>query len=319
MIKIFNTPADLKAYIPINLGFPLADLESDIDAALRQHILPLLSRGQFDDSKASTNATHIELMSIVKQAAANLAMFSYLPQGKVEMKGNSISYVVDKNRQASAEDKRELSDSFLKKGHAAVSDMIQFLEENQSVFTIWAASENYTIYADSYIRTAAEFKIIPDNNRHVFLRLKPHIETAEFELNQNLPTNIKEKLKSRDFGTNAATKAIWNDLLKNYIQVIVRSHALAAGILDMSIVIDVYGTITTFNNTLSSQTKAYAVAADKKIEKRIEQLRLEGSNRQMLLNQFLIDNATALGYTAPTTPPTSTAYKNDPTHRTVFI
>lgn len=319
MIKIFADNIEFKKYIPVNSGFVLDQIEADIDAALRQHILPLLSRTQFDASKTSTNATHIELMSIVKSAAANLAMFAFLPLAKVEIKGNSINYVVDKSKQASAEDKRELSDSFLKKGHAAVGDMLVFLEQNESVFTEWVASESYTVYKSSYIRTAPEFKIIPDHNRHVFLRLKPHIETAEFELNNNLPASIAATLKSRDFGTDLAIKATWQSLLTDYVQVIIRSRAMAAGILDMSIVIDTYGTVTTFNNTLSSQTKAYAVAGDKKIEKRIEQLQLEANNRQTLLNKFIIDNATALGYTIPTTTPTSTAYMPDPTHRTVFL
>ncbi|WP_304232383.1 DUF6712 family protein [Jiulongibacter sediminis] len=320
MIQLFENNAELQEYIPVNTGFSLDFLEADIDSALRKYILPYLSRSQFDETFAYQGANQEkqdELLALVKKSTALLGMHLYMPQAKVSIDGDSITYSVDREKQASAEDKRELSDSFLWKGLEAVEDMLTFLEENDDVFATWKGSAGYTKFTDHFVRTATEMKVIEDS-RLVFLRLLPAIEMVEFDLAEVLPETAFDTLKSREFGNDAEQKKLWESLLVDYVQVIVSRRALAMGLSQMVVHLTKDGKLAAFNNTAANMTKGYLQLSEARIGQLKGDLNQQADKRLTRMNQFIQDNAELFGYEAPESH-NSQPFVNRETHASKFF
>lgn len=320
MIQLFENNAELQEYIPVNTGFELEFLEADIDSALRKYILPYLSRAQFDETKdyaGANKAKHDELFALVKKSAALLGMHLYMPQAKVSIDGDSITYSVERDKQASAEDKRELSESFLWKGLEAVEDMLSFLEENDNVFVTWKGSIGYTKFTDHFVRTATEMKVIEDS-RLVFLRLLPAIEMVEFDLAEVLPETAFDTLKSREFGNDAGQKKLWESLLVDYVQVIVSRRALAMGLSQMVVHLTKDGKLAAFNNTAANLTKGYLQLSEARIAQLKGDLNQQADKRLTRMNTFIQDHAELFGYEAPESH-ISKPFVNKETHASKFF
>src|SRR5690606_1317097 len=161
MIEIFSSAAEFRQIVPVNDGFNLDELKADIDTAFREYVEPFLSREQYDASVAYTTganlAKHQELLTLVKKACGYLGEWLFFPFAKVQLTGSSVAYSEDKERQASAEDKKHVEDRLLANGLRAVEDMLRFLEANKTVFTVWADSTGYKKYTAFFVRTADEF------------------------------------------------------------------------------------------------------------------------------------------------------------------
>ncbi len=323
MIELFQNNEELQEYIPVNTGFALEFLKADIDSALRKYILPYLSRVQYDESVAPDTevpaelAKHEELISLVKKSAALLGMHLYMPQAKVSIDGDSITYSVDREKQASAEDKRELSDSFLWKGLEAVEDLLAFLEANDTLFTLWKDSDGYTKFTEHFVRTAGEMKII-EGSRLVFLRLLPSIELVEFDLAEVIPETAFAKLKSRNFGNDAEQKSLWQTLLQDYVQVIVSRRALAAGLSQMVVHLTKDGKLSAFDNTTANMSKGYLQLSESRLKQLKDDLNEQADKRLSRMNSFIQANAELFGYEAPESHK-SKPFVNKETHASKFF
>lgn len=239
MIQLASNSEDLLTYLPLNRGFDPTLLAADIDDALRDYILPYLSRAQFDVSFASVDAKHVELISIVKKSAFNLALGSWLRLGKVYISESGIQYGVEKDKQASSEDKADAIASAKQKGLKAIDQLLLFLEQNADNFSEWKQSSSYTVYTASFVRNANEFGII-NNSRSVFLQLKTFIQDVErMYIEDLLPIATITTLLSRDFSLlTAENKAIYERLLHNYIIPFVRDMSMSKAARSMAVIKD---------------------------------------------------------------------------------
>ena len=323
MMQVFDNNEDFKKYLSVNIGFEVADLESDIDTAMRKYILPYCSKEQWEASKTTQNAWDVELVSIVKSAAANLGMFLYLPVAKVSISASGIQYQVDRNKQATAEDKEDLSLSLFAKGMAQVEDMLKYLEDTATAtapakFQPWKASTAYTIRNSRLIRTTAEYKII--DSRQVYLSLVPYIEDVELEVIQELiPDTTLQKLYSRDFGTDNTKKKAYETLLYKYVQPVVANEALHRALDQMAVIIDRYGTLTIHDDTSANKTKGSKEASIDKIERKKDGLKIAFIRRRDLMIEFLLKNATNLDLELTPEPEVTGPYKNQPEHGSAFF
>ncbi|GAB2648560.1 hypothetical protein GCM10027035_47870 [Emticicia sediminis] len=324
MMQVFDNNDDFRTYIPVNVGFDVQLLESDIDTAMRKYVLPYCSVEQWVASKTSQNAWDVELVSIVKSAAANLGMFLYLPMAKVSISSSGIQYEVDRGRQATAEDKEDLSLSLFAKGMAQVEDMLKYLEDNESgtnpaKFQAWKASTAYTVRISRLIRTTAEYRII--DSRQVFLSLLPYIEDVELDVIQDLiPETTLQKLYSRNFGTDNTKKKAYETLLYKYVQPVVANEALYRALDQLAVVIDRYGTLTIHDDTSSNKAKGSKEANIDKIERKKNGLQIAFHRRRDLMLEFILKNAAALDWEIPSEPEEVTGpYKNQIEHGSAFF
>lgn len=324
MMQIFDDNDDFKKYLSVNIGFDVADLQSDIDTAMREYILPYCSREQYEASKNTENAWDVELMNIVKSAAANLGMYLYLPVAKVNISSSGIQYSVDRSKQATAEDKEDLSLSLFAKGMAQVEDMLKYLEDTETAtapakFQLWKASTAYTVRNSRLIRTTAEYRII--TSRQVFLSLLPYIEDVELEVIQELlPETTLQKLYSRDFGTDNAKKKAYETLLYKYVQPVIANDALYRALDQMAVLIDRYGTLTIHDDTSANKAKGSKEASIDKIERKKEGLRIAFIRRRDLMIQYFLKNAANLDFELTPEPEETTGpYKNQPEHGSAFF
>lgn len=324
MMQVFNNNEDFRKYLSVNIGFEVEDLESDIDTAMRKYILPYCSREQWEASKISEAVWDVELCGIVKSAAANLGMFLYLPVAKVSISASGIQYQVDRNKQATAEDKEDLALSLFAKGMAQVEDMLKFLEETETAtapakFQAWKNSDAYTIQKSRLIWNTAEYRII--DSRQVFLSLLPYIEDVELEvIAELLPENILSVLYSRNFATEPAKKKASETLLYKYVQPVVAAEALYRALDQMAVLIDRYGTLTIHDDTSANKVKGSKEPSIDKIERKKEGLKISFINRKNRMIEFIIKNAENLNYEIPTEPEEVVApYKNRAEHGSAFF
>lgn len=311
MEQIINTDAELQKFISVNKAFTVANMQSDIDSAFGTFVLPYLSIQQYNISRNSTDPLHIALMNIAKRAVSNIAFALYLPVAKVQISNGGIAYTVERNKQATAEDKEDLRRSTQQKGFDAIDEMLRFLEQNKTTFTHWAVSSSYTLFNSNLIRTADEFKLI-EGRRTVFLKLIPYMEDVEIELIESLiPTTLIAELKS---GTVTGIKL---ELLEKYIRPIIANKSLAKALSAMSLVVN-DNTISVFDNSSANMAKGYREASLQKVEAFKAELELTAKNRIVLLNKFIEANRTDLGLPAPVIEE-SKAYRNQEATRTKFF
>lgn len=315
-MTLFTNDNDFRSFLSVNVGFTVDNLKHEINDALNRFILPFCSKAQFDASVLLNTEPHVELIRLVKYAAANLGMYLYMPTAKVKISNNGIEYTTAKDKQASAEDKQDFALSLKSKGLAGVEQILSHLEANEQTFTTWKASGSYTKFTSILIRTSTEFKII-DDSRHVFLRLFPYIEEVEFNIVRNaIPKVALEKLYSRNFGNDTAVKALYEELLTKYVQVVVRSYALAQAINALAVVKDKYNTLTVFDDTTAGKSTGHKEAPVNKLDKWRQDLLDTGANRLTMMNLFIKENAEALGITIVSKTPKTIPYRNNPDHGT---
>ena len=324
MIQVFDNNEDFRKYLSVNIGFEVEDLASDIDTAMREYILPYCSKEQWEASKNAENEWDVELVSIVKSAAANLGMYLYLPVAKVSISSSGIQYQVDRSKQATAEDKEDLSLSLFAKGMAQVEDMLKYLEDTEKAtapakFQLWKASEAYTVRNSRLIRTTAEYRII--TSRQVFLSLLPYIEDVEFDVIKELvPDTTLLKMYNRDFGTDANKKKAFETLLYKYVQPIVANEALYRALDQLAVVIDRYGTLTIHDDTSANKVKGSKEAPTDKIERKKIGLKALVDARTPKMIEFIEANAANLDYEIQTEEEEVVGpYKNQPEHGSAFF
>lgn len=318
-MTLFADDDDFREFLSVNVGFTVDNLKHEINDALNRFILPFCSKAQFNISVAETTEPHLEFIRLVKYAAANLGMYLYMPTAKVSISNSGIEYVNDKNKQASAEDKQDFALSLKAKGLAGIEQLLAHLEEYETDFATWKASPSYTKFTSILIRSSTEFAII-DDSRHVFLRLFPYIEEVEFNIIRNaIPKAVLTKLYSRTFGTDPDTKAVYNELLTKYAQVVVRNFALAQAINAFAVVKDKYNTLTVFDDTTANKSTGHKDAPVNKLDKWRQDLLDTGSERLKMMNLFIQENAEALGITLQSKSPKVLPFRNDETHGTAFF
>lgn len=324
MITLFQFDEEFRQYVNVNVGFDHESLVDDIDTALRKYIFPYCSREQFEASKDSAEDHDKELMSLIKSAAANLGLFLYMPLAKVNISSGGITYAVEKAKQASQEDKEELSNSFFVKGMAKLEDMLLFLEKNENAtagkFQAWKNSVAYTKHTSLLVRNATEFKIIGDS-RQVFLSLIPYIEDVEFDTIQTcVSASVLSKLYSREFGTEPEVKLAYETLLFKYVQVIVRSEALFRALDQQAVLIDRYQTLTVHDDTTSNKVKGSKEASIDKIERKKAGLKKLMLARLEDMTGFIFKTAELLDYELPTDESDKVGpYKNIQEHGSAFF
>jgi hypothetical protein len=122
-------------------------------------------------------------------------------------------------------------------GFNGLDSVLEYLENNIELFPLFAESENYTVFKESFINTTAEFeegyKI--GGSRLVFLKLKPFIKQAEdFHIipliGRAYFDELKEQILNKDIDEA-------NDIPIDYIRKAVANFAIYRGIHQLGMTI----------------------------------------------------------------------------------
>jgi hypothetical protein len=194
---LFTTLPELKAYLPASLTFNINDLKPYITRAEQRFIIPFLSKAQFDNLQTAYNASiatiptplsadNAALLDKVRAALANFAFMMYVPMGQVQIDSSGIRVsVTENNKPANPAQIENLIKSFSDGGYESTDTLIDFLEQNKSIYTLWAASSSYTEFKELFINTTAQFTesvfISPSmaNARRTFLSFRSTMKKVE--------------------------------------------------------------------------------------------------------------------------------------------
>jgi hypothetical protein len=319
-MAIFANEADFVQSCPVNLGSVFKNMKQDIELAADTYVFPYCSKEQYEDIKNSQNAKAIEYVRLLKLSTAYLALHLYMPIGKSEISSQGIVQVVTEGKkQASAEDKEDLSLSSKAKGLMYLEMLLAHLEKNDAFFEIWKQSDSYSRYTKYLVRSADEFRLI-EGKRHVFMGLQSYIEDVEFEIIEGLiPDNILYKLYSREFGNDPNIKKIYEELLTKYVQPVVASLALARAISAMAIVRDSYNTLTVFDDTRAGKSRGLKEAPTNKLDRWQADLERRGNTRLSMIKAYLQKYATELQYIAPNAENETIPFRNEDYFNTIFL
>ena len=190
---------ELRKFIPVSSASDFDTIAPHISNAERDYLIPVIGQKTYDDlqllysgnfpfsGSSSGESTIVKekwdnLLSLVQSSVAHIAFWI----------GYDLinSYVTDDGfKRIEAEKVKSLykyQEDNLKKyfrtnGFNGLDTVLQYLEDNISVFPMFAKSDQYTVLKSSFIPNTAVFNkiVFIANSRLTFLRMMPHMQLIE--------------------------------------------------------------------------------------------------------------------------------------------
>lgn len=269
---LFETTSELKKYIPANISLEFDDIKPYIALAETRFIIPVLGKAQYnklqevftnglDQSSGSGSGSgsgslydedaHNDLLDKVRLPLANFAFLLYIPMAQVQISSSGIHISRNENKTAAFNQQiDDLKRSFQDSGYVGIDILLEFLEENKSIYTLWAASDAFTIFRESFINKTADFnKIININNsRRTFLTLKPIMKRVEDHfVKPSLCDDLFDEIKQEIRDGNVSGL---NQKLLDLIQPAISHLTISEAIDELTIIYSDYG-LSVFPNDTS--------------------------------------------------------------------
>ena len=190
---------ELRKFIPVSISSDFDTLAPHISNAERDYLIPVIGQETYDDlqlvyngsfpSSGSSSCESPEvkkkwddLLLLVQSSVAHIAFWI----------GYDLinSYVTDDGFKRTESEKvkglykyqeENLKKYFRTNGFNGLDTVLQFLEENISVFSKFGSSDQYTILKTSFIPSTSVFNriVFIANSRLTFLRMIPHMQLIE--------------------------------------------------------------------------------------------------------------------------------------------
>jgi hypothetical protein len=319
-MKLFNDTEDLQEYLPVNEGFTLENMQDDLEQAFSQFIYPRIAKDQIEDSLTKTDADNVELIRLLKRANANLGFMLHYAQAKVQLSNSGVTYAgkQEYSKQASDKDKEDLYKAIRAKGFQALGDMLAYLYQHDTVFTLWKASPECVNYNSLLIRNAKEFRLI-NGSFLLFTHLVPYIQDVEIELietilDATLLSNLRTAIQDKSLDT------LQNKLLTHYLQPAISNLALARAVSTNSIGRDDLGNITIYQDDTPDAPRSRRGVDLEKMNRWHKDLIEYAETRLGLMTTFLALNSAHFGLTNPNDVVTDfKPYRNDPDWSMAFF
>lgn len=182
MATLIKTIEDFKKHVTINANFDLSIIQPYVKKADRKHIKPLIGSDLYDTIGNASEGKTLEVLELLQEASANLAMFSFSMVGKVQITASGFLISTGANVQTAGwAEMRDMRRHFLKDGTEALDEALKIMEENEPDFNEWIGTEGYTKFKELFTRKTETFNryFIIQNSRLTFLRLKPNLLKVE--------------------------------------------------------------------------------------------------------------------------------------------
>lgn len=120
----FTSTAQLRAFVKLNASLPWDSLSPYVDAGVRLYLLKYLSQAKLDLLEPNE-----EFMTLARRALAPLAVYLAADEMSVSIGDSGITVQNEKDRRSPASDRKiaAAKRSLLRRGCAALSDLLQFV------------------------------------------------------------------------------------------------------------------------------------------------------------------------------------------------
>lgn len=234
--------AEIKQYLSVNVSVNYNTIKPHIESCERDYIKPLLGVDQYDElveyyEAAVGGESHLdELLELVQRALIHLSFWRGFYQFMIKV-GDQGAYRTESENQKTPfkYQEVELRNSYKLDGFNALDEVLAYLEETISLFPLFEASDNYTLFKGGFINTTADFDTFYDigGSRLVFLKLKKHLtQCDDFDILPLIGRTYFNELKAQIL---ADTLTVANLSAVELIQKAVAPLAVARGIQNLGI------------------------------------------------------------------------------------
>lgn len=180
---------DFKKFIPIETSFRedgFEKLTSFLENVYKNTLCKYIGKEQAQIfNQYSGNSEVIkEAIHYAKQTETNLAIYEYLPLGAIQITSGGINIVAPKDQKSAASsDIRDVQRYYKRTGLKALDNLLQVLEENETEFTAWKSSKQYTKFRKLLVNSTQDFQEHYNifDSRQTFLSLTNELETVEYQ------------------------------------------------------------------------------------------------------------------------------------------
>lgn len=232
MAQLIHTPSELKLHCSL---IKTADTFSssyspDVDAAMRDFIVPILGQALTDSLVAAYQASIAstptamtsplkDLLPIVQDVIAALGYLKYLPKNMATSADGGLTTAVDSETGRTGItlwQYKILAKQLWDDGQRATDALYLFLDGKASgTFPTWESSDGYTQFKDAFIQTTADFnkQYHINESRYTFVKLKSVMKDVEElviedRISPELMAALKLKLKNRTVFTTEEEKFV---------------------------------------------------------------------------------------------------------------
>jgi hypothetical protein len=200
---IFSNTSEIQQYLPVAVTFNFESIRRFLIEAEWEHLVPLLGRKQYEIlvrayTEGQLQAHEKELLDKCRYAVSSFAYQKYLPWGQVQINSAGIQIVSNENMKTAFQWQIEdLQGSALRSGHAALEQVILYLQAEARLFPHWLQSEAYEELHRHFITNATEFSRYAGQSfdRYAFVQMRHLLAEAERRLRKVTGSKLFEELR----------------------------------------------------------------------------------------------------------------------------
>ena len=302
MDTLFKTQAELRAFVNATVGLELDTLaphlrnsapEAEIIKIISLTVYNALLTAYADDTLSADQAA---LLPYVQKPLANLAVYSFVKAGAVNISDAGVTLGTDRDKSAFQWQQNNLETALLGNAYFSLDSLLNYMLANKAKFTGWDGSSEYALNLEFFINNAVTFNnwVNIKENYRTLITLRPamrHIENSIVKPNmgQELFDLVKTQIKAVSVDDD-------NKALLAFIEPAVAHLTIARAIEFLSIDITPGGAY--FNSLAGnySDTAKKDPAKAETLAHFAEQNRLAGMAQIENLRQYLNTNASADKY-----------------------
>jgi hypothetical protein len=187
MKTLITTKEEFRAGVPVNVTSSIELLLPPVAAAERKYLRPLLGRAFCQELLEAYEAGRLsdvqkELLELVQIALANLAYASQVTVAQLQIDDAGIRIASDENNKTAFQWQiNDLREYLSNTGHAALEEVLSFLDENRAEFPSYVQSEAYKANRTLLLNSARDFSRYYNigGSRRTFLALVAIIDRLE--------------------------------------------------------------------------------------------------------------------------------------------
>jgi hypothetical protein len=324
---LFSTSEEFIEYIPASKNILFAAYKPMINTAELDDIIPFLSQEQYDDLNSTYNngegvhslsESQKDLLHRVRRPLANIALVRYSAFGNLSI-GNSGFTISTPDNTAVASQWRveDLKRECTKEYFQGIERMLQFLEANTGLYSLWAESSSFTQFKECFINTADEFNsyFFINNSRRTFLSLKPVMKLKEEVISGITGQALFDQIKDQILNDTLSAP---NSALLKLIKPAVVYHTMVEALPHMQLVYTENGPQLIESSNSLTQVVAKSVDSQK-LERILISCRENAASKSKDLQDYLyLNHAIYPLFEADSTvyKPTASDSYNDPDNST---
>lgn len=306
-MALFENITEFKKFISVNVSLDFTTIKPSIDEAEIKYIIPLIGQEQYDQLKdvyengigsssgSGSGSSYTEddnnaLLEKVRRVLANFAMYIYVPIGELQMSAAGITRVESGDRKSAFQYQiKNLQRRFITSAYEWIEELLKFLDENKSTYTLWANSSAHADANEFFINSASDFNkhVNISKSRITFTELMATMRRVEdFQIKGILFDELFDEIKKQILEDDVSEE---NEKLLTFIRPAVAHLTLAEALDDLSAKITPDGILVS-NNRFTQEIDQREPAMQDMINTKIKKAISNGENYLNQLRTYLRAN-----------------------------